>query len=199
VAVRVGQLGDPRSRGLGLGSSGSVRSGFGVQDAAMSRNGQVPQVDGGADDVGGVQSGQFGGVQRTEQPLGPWDSSLRCPGGSAAITSSRVAVVAAGLGSAVQMRAGHSVVGVPGCGAWSRYRQSAPSRPEHRPARRPARVARLRRDRRGLEAGNPWWSCQMRSYPGEFGRAGCRLRVRRPGRGGEHVGQVDIGAAGHRG
>ncbi len=36
--------------------------------------------------------------------------------------------------------------------------------------------------------------------PGEFGGGpGAGLRVGGPGRGGEHVGQVDIGAAGHRG
>jgi hypothetical protein len=43
----------------------------GVQDGSdVAGSGQVPGGDGGADDLGRVQAGQFGGVQGAVQPAG---------------------------------------------------------------------------------------------------------------------------------
>ena len=44
----------------------------------------------------------------------------------------------------------------------------------------------------------PARSRRMRSYRSSSGAAGCRAGVGGPGRGGEHVGEVGVGAAGHR-
>ena len=62
----------------------------GVQDGGdVPGAGQVPGGDRGADDLGWVQAGEFGGVQGAEQPSGLVGELPRWPGGSAAMTSSR--------------------------------------------------------------------------------------------------------------
>jgi hypothetical protein len=49
-----------------------ARADPGVQDGGdVAGSGQVAGCDGGAEDVGGVQAGEFGGVQGAEQPAGP--------------------------------------------------------------------------------------------------------------------------------
>ena len=101
AAVRVGQLGDPPGPGaLGLGEQRVGALAYpGVQDSGdVAGTGQVPEVDGGADDVGGVQASQFGGVQRTEQPPSPVGELATVPGRQRAHHELAVAVVAGGLG-----------------------------------------------------------------------------------------------------
>jgi hypothetical protein len=61
-----GQLGDAAGPGaLQLGEQPvDALADPGVDDGGdVAGSGQVPRVDGGADDLGGVQVGQFGGVQ----------------------------------------------------------------------------------------------------------------------------------------
>ena len=67
-----------------------ARADPGVQDGGdVPGSGQVAGGDGGADDLGGVQAGQFGAPQRAEQPPGLPGQVLPVAGGSAASTRSR--------------------------------------------------------------------------------------------------------------
>ena len=71
--VRLGQLGDPSGPGaLRLAEQRvDARADPGADDCGdVAGSGQVPGCDGRADDLGGVQAGQFGGVQGAEQPPG---------------------------------------------------------------------------------------------------------------------------------
>ena len=206
VAVRVGQLGDPPGPGaLGLGEQRvDARADPGVQDGGdVAGSGQVPGGDGGADDVGGVQAGQFGGVQRTEQPPGPVGELAAVPGRQRGHHELAVAVVAGGLGFGGPDRVqdgevvGVGQVAAPGLGGRQFGAVAAQDVGEHGD-----RLERI------VSAGTRRWLGGWESLAfatdaivaGEFGGGpGAGLRVGGPGRGGEHVGQVGVGAAGHRG
>jgi hypothetical protein len=79
---RVGARADP---GVGDGSD-------------VAGSGQVPGSDGGADDLGRVQAGEFGGVQGAEQPPGPVRARLAAAGRERGHDKVAVAVVAGGSG-----------------------------------------------------------------------------------------------------
>ena len=97
----VGQLGDAAGPGaLRLGEQRvDARADPGVEDGGdVAGSGQVPGGDGGADDLGGVQAGQFGGVQGAVQPAGPVGELAAVPGRQRGRDELAVAVVAGGAG-----------------------------------------------------------------------------------------------------
>jgi len=204
VAVRVGQLGDPPGPGaLGLGEQRvGTRADPGVQDGGnVAGSGQVPGGDSGTDDVGGVQAGQFGGVQRTEQPLGQVGELAPAPGRQRGHHELAVTVVAGGLGFGGPDRlqdgevVGVGQVAAPGLGSRHFGAVAAQDVGEHGD-----RLERL------VSPGTRRWlggQASLAFATGavvalEFGgRAGAGLRVGGPGRGGEHERHVHVGAAGH--
>jgi hypothetical protein len=76
-----------------------ARADPGVDDGGdIAGSGQVAGGDGGADDLGGVQAGQFGGVQGAEQPAGLVRKRLAVPGRERGRDQVTVPVMAGGLG-----------------------------------------------------------------------------------------------------
>ena len=101
MAVWVRQLGDPAGPGaVRLGKQRvDARADPGVEDGGdVAGSGQVAGGDGGADDLGGVQAGEFGGVQGAVQPPGLVRERLAVAGRQRGRDQVAVAVVAGGGG-----------------------------------------------------------------------------------------------------
>jgi len=96
-----GRLGTRLVQGpCGWGTSGSMRGRMRAsRTAAMSWDpARVPGGDGGADGLGGVQAGEFGGAQGAEQPPGLVRERLAVAGRERGGDQVAVAVVAGGGG-----------------------------------------------------------------------------------------------------
>ena len=101
MAVGIGQPGTRPVQGpCGWGSSGWTRGRIRAsRTAAMSRDpARSRDGDGGADDLGGVQAGQFGGVQGAVQPAGLVRERLAVAGRERGHDQVAVTVVAGGGG-----------------------------------------------------------------------------------------------------
>jgi hypothetical protein len=88
-----------------------ARADPGIEDGGdVAGSGQVPGCDGGADDLGRVQAGEFGGVQGAEQPPGLVRQRLAMAWRQRGRDQVAVAVVAGGLRFGSPERLGSATV-----------------------------------------------------------------------------------------
>ncbi len=206
LACGIGQPGDAAGPGaLRLGQQRfDARADPGVQDGGdVPGSGQVTGGDGGADDLGGVQAGQFGAPQGAEQPPGLPGQVLPAAGRECGQHQVAVAAVAGGGGLGGPDRVqdaqvvGVGQVALPGLRRGQLGAVAAQHVSEHGDRLTQAQGAR---DGGAGQAGQVSGVLAAEAVvAAEFGGGpGARLRVSCPDRGGEHERHVHVSAAGHR-